>query len=170
MKLQQYYSLKKSKSNEIISFTFSFTDAHSKIRREKRQLRNRLFAHEGRLFLSEICEKRPEYDNFGLFLRPSSISLYKKSSLYFKIVDFLPKNDRYVSFRNVEFNEIVSIKKGTSDKSNESNVGESVSLNLAPQGEGKVFKKDQCMLHTILLRIRIRHGKKFRIHNSAALD
>ncbi len=30
-----------------------------------------------------------EYDNFGLFLRPSIIALYKKSSLYFKSVDFL---------------------------------------------------------------------------------
>jgi hypothetical protein len=79
MKLSKYFSLKKSKSDEIISFTFTFIDAHSKIRREKRQLRNRLFAHEGRLFLSEICEKRPEYDNFGLFLRPSIISLYKKT-------------------------------------------------------------------------------------------
>jgi hypothetical protein len=109
-----------------------FIVAHSKIRREKRQLRNRLFAHEGRLFLSEIREKMPENDNYGLFLQPSIISLYKKASLYFKIVDFLPKNDCYVSFRNVEFIEIVSIKKGTSDKSNESNVGESVTLNLAP--------------------------------------
>ncbi len=118
MKLSNYYSLKQAKSNKIISFTLPFIVAHSKIRREKRQLRNRLFAHEGRLFLSEIRKKRPEYDNFGLFLQPSIISLYKKSSLYW-IVDFLPKNDRHVSFRNVEFIEIVSIKKGTSDKSNE---------------------------------------------------
>jgi hypothetical protein len=77
MKLSKYYSLKQAKSNEIISFTFLFIDAHSKIRREKRQLRNRLFAHEGRLFLSEIREKRPEYDHFGLFLQPSIISLDK---------------------------------------------------------------------------------------------
>jgi hypothetical protein len=111
--------LKQAKNNKIISFTFLFIDARSKIRREKRQLRNRLFVHEGRLFLSEIREKRPEFDNFGLFLQPSIISFYIKSSLYFKIVDFLPKNDRYVSFRNVEFIEIVSIKKGTSDESNE---------------------------------------------------
>ncbi len=115
MKSSKYYSLKQAKSNNIISFTLPFIVAHSKIRREKRQLRNSLFAHEGRLFLSEIREKRPEYGNFGLFLQPSIISLYKKSSLYFKIIDFLPKNDRYVSFRNVEFIEIVSIKKGTSD-------------------------------------------------------
>ncbi len=100
--------VKQAKSNKIISFTLPFIVAHSKIRREKRQLRNRLFAHEGHLFPSEIHEKRPEYDNFGLFLQPSIISLYKKSSLYFKIVDFLPKNDRYISFRNVEFIEIVS--------------------------------------------------------------
>ena len=119
MKLSKYYLLKKLKSDEIISFTFPFIDAHSKIRREKRQLRNCLFAHEGRLFLSEICEKRPGYDHFELFQQPSIISLYKKSSLYFKIVDFLPKNYRYVSFRNIEFIEIVSIKKGTCDKSNE---------------------------------------------------
>jgi hypothetical protein len=119
MKLSKYYSLKQAKSNKIISFTLPFIVAHSKIRREKRQLRNCLFAHEGRLFLSEICEKRPGYDHFELFQQPSIISLYKKSSLYFKIVDFLPKNDHYVSFRNVQFIEIISIKKGTSDKSNE---------------------------------------------------
>jgi hypothetical protein len=76
---------------KIISFTFPFIDAPSKIRREKRQLQNRLFAHEGRLFVSEIREKRPEYDNFGLFLRPSIIAVYKKSSLYVKSVDFCPK-------------------------------------------------------------------------------
>jgi hypothetical protein len=98
MKLSKYYLLKKSKSDEIISFTCPFIYARSKIRREKRQLRNRLFAHEGHLFLSEIREKRPEYDNFWLFLRPSIIALCKKSSLYFKSVDFLPKNDRYVCF------------------------------------------------------------------------
>jgi hypothetical protein len=79
MKLSKYYSLKQAKSNKIISFTLPFIAAHSKIRREKRQLRNHLFAHEGRLFLSEIREKRPEYDNFGLFLQPSIISLEKKS-------------------------------------------------------------------------------------------
>jgi hypothetical protein len=56
MKLSKYYLLKKSKNYEIISFTFTFIDAHSKIRREKRQLRNHLFAQEGRLFLSEIRE------------------------------------------------------------------------------------------------------------------
>ncbi len=116
MKLSKNFSLKKSKSDEIISFTFPFIDAHSKIRREKRQLRNRLFAHEGRLFLSQIREKRPEYDNFGLFLRPSVIALYVKSSLYFKSVDFLPKNDRYVRFRTVEFIESLSTKKLASIK------------------------------------------------------
>jgi hypothetical protein len=76
MNLLKYYSLKQSKSDEIIFFTFPFIGAHSKIRREKRQLRNRLFAHEGHLFLSEIREIRPEDDNFGLFLRPSIIALW----------------------------------------------------------------------------------------------
>jgi hypothetical protein len=79
--------------------------------REKRQHRNSLFAHAGCRFPSEICKKRPEYDNFGLFLRPSIIALCKKSSFYFKSVDFLPKNDRYACFRTVEFIEILSIKK-----------------------------------------------------------
>jgi hypothetical protein len=49
----------------------------------------RLFVHEGHLFPSKIREKRPEYVNFGLFLRPSIIALYKKSSLYFTSVDLL---------------------------------------------------------------------------------
>jgi hypothetical protein len=34
-----------------------------------------------------------------------------QSSLYFKSVDFLPKNDRYVCFRTVEFIKILSTKK-----------------------------------------------------------
>jgi hypothetical protein len=79
--------------------------------RAKRQHQNRRFAHKGRLFPSEIREKRPEYDNFGLFLRPSFIALYKKSSLYFKSVDFLPKNDCYVCCQTVVFIESLSIKK-----------------------------------------------------------
>ncbi len=119
MKLSKYYSLKQAKSNKIISFTFPFIDAHSKNSKRKRQLRNHLFAHEGRLFLSEIHEKGQNMSILG-----NSCSL--QSSLYtinhrftLKSWIFLPKNDRYVSFRNVEFIEIVSIKKGTSDKSKE---------------------------------------------------
>jgi hypothetical protein len=111
MKLSKIYSFKKSKSDKIISFTFPFIDAHSKIRRGKRQHENRLFAQEGRLFPSEIHEKRPEYDNFGLFLRPSIIALYKKSSLYFKSVDFLPKIVRYICSQTVIFIERLYIKK-----------------------------------------------------------
>jgi hypothetical protein len=59
---------------------------------------------------------RPEYDNFGLFLRPSIIALCKKSSLCFKSGDFLPKNYRYVCFRTVEFIEVLSIKKAQAIK------------------------------------------------------
>jgi hypothetical protein len=76
MKLSKIYSFKKPKSHKIISFTFPFIDAHSKIRRGKRQHQNSLFALKGRLFPSEIRKKRPEYDNFGLFLQPS---LYTKN-------------------------------------------------------------------------------------------
>jgi hypothetical protein len=110
MKLSKCYSFKKSKSDEIISYTFPFIDIRNRkttpqlgesatLRlgeslREKRQHQNGLFACEGRLFPSEIHEKRPEYDNFGLFLGPSIITLYKKSSLYCKSIDFLPKNYR----------------------------------------------------------------------------
>jgi len=47
MKLSKIYLLKKSKSDEIIYFTFPFIDAHSKIRRGKRQHWNHLFADEG---------------------------------------------------------------------------------------------------------------------------
>jgi hypothetical protein len=36
-------------------------------------------------------QKRPEYDNFGLFLQPSIIPFYKKLSIYFKSIDFLSK-------------------------------------------------------------------------------
>jgi hypothetical protein len=82
MKLSKIYSLKKSKSNEIISFKFPFINNryrkttrrvdHSLTRRlpdlatprlgeslrEKKQHRNRLFAHEGCLSPSEISKKR----------------------------------------------------------------------------------------------------------------
>jgi hypothetical protein len=78
MKLLKYYSLKKSKSDEIISFIFSFIDAHSKIRREKRQLRNRLFAHEGRIFLSEIHKKDQNMTILGYSCGLQLIALYKK--------------------------------------------------------------------------------------------
>jgi hypothetical protein len=86
---------------------------------KKRQLRNRLFAHEGRLFLSESTKKGQNMTVLGYSCSLQS-SLYTKNHCFtFKIVDFLPKNDRYISFQNVELIEIVSIKKGTSDKSNE---------------------------------------------------
>ncbi len=67
MKISKSYSLKKSKSDEIISFTFPII-----------YIRNR-----------KTTPLLGEYDNFWLFLRPSIIALYKKSSLYFKSVDFL---------------------------------------------------------------------------------
>jgi hypothetical protein len=56
------------------------------------------------------------YVNFGLFLRPSIIALFKESSLYFKSVDFLHRK-----------------LKGASDKSSEDiNMSESVLMNVAP--------------------------------------
>jgi hypothetical protein len=102
MKLSKYTLLKKFKSDEIISFTFPFIE---NLKREKRQLQNHFFAHEGCLFLPEIREKRPAYDNFWLFLQPPIIALCKKSSLYLKSVD-LPKNHRYDCFQTVEVIEI----------------------------------------------------------------
>jgi len=41
----------------------------------------------------------------------SNHSSIGKSSLYFRSVDFLPKNDRYLCSRTVVFIEILSIKK-----------------------------------------------------------
>jgi hypothetical protein len=97
LKLLKSYSLKKSKSDEIIFFTFPIID-----------IRNR-----------KTTPQLGEYDNFELFLRPSIIALYKKSSLYFKSVDFFHREFIY--------------KKGASDKSSKDiNVGESVLMNLAP--------------------------------------
>jgi hypothetical protein len=127
MKLSKSYSFNKSKSDEIISFTFPFIGIRNRkttpqlgdsptrrvgeTLREKRQHQNHIFAHKGRLFPCEIRGKRPEDDNFGLFLRPSIIALYKKSLLYFKSVDFLPKNDGYICSSIVVFIESLSIKK-----------------------------------------------------------
>ncbi len=133
MKLSKSYSFKNSKSNEIISFTFPFIDAHSKILREKDSIWNRFFTHKGRLFPSKTSEKRPEYDNFCLFLRPSIIPLYKKSSLYFKSVDFLSKNYRNVcSGKSCIYRHFI-LKKVDIDKiSEDNNICESVLMNVAP--------------------------------------
>jgi hypothetical protein len=107
MKLSKNYSLKKSKSDEIIYFTFPFIDAHSKIWREKTTLENVFLSHEGHLFLSEIREKRPEYDNFGLFLWPSIIALYEKSSLYFKkALIFCPKTIATYIFKPLNLSKV----------------------------------------------------------------
>jgi hypothetical protein len=136
MKLSKSYTLKKSKSDESpLHFHLSIFVMGKQLPdsvREKRRHLNNLFAHEGRLFPSEICVKRVEYDNFGLFLWPSIIALYKKSSLYIKSVDFLTNNDRYFCFQTVVFIKSLSTKKGASNKSSEDiNVGESVLINVA---------------------------------------
>jgi hypothetical protein len=69
MKLSKYYLLKKSKTDEIISITSTIIDIHN--RKTTRRINDSPTRRVG------------EYDNFGLFLRPSIIALYKKSSLYF---------------------------------------------------------------------------------------
>ena len=84
---------------------------------EKKDSFEIVFLHTKVVFSSpKSATKGPENDNFGLFLRPSVIALYEKSSLYFKSIDFLPKNDRYVRFRTFEFIESLSIKKLASIK------------------------------------------------------
>jgi hypothetical protein len=100
--------LKKSKSEEIISFTFPFIDAHSKIQREKRQLRNR--------FLCEIRQKDQNMTILGYSCGLQSSLYTKKSLLYFKSVDVLPKSYRFVCSRTDEFIESLSIKKLASIK------------------------------------------------------
>jgi hypothetical protein len=89
------------------------------------------FAHEGRLFPSETRKKRPEYDNFGLFLLPSIIPLYKKSSLNFKSVDFLSKIYRYVCSEKSCIYQHFILKKVDTDKiSEDNNVGKSFLMNF----------------------------------------
>ncbi len=101
MKLSKSNLFKKSKSYEIISFTFPFINIRNQKTtprlgdsptrrvgeslREKRQHRNRLFAHEGRLFPSEICEKDQNMTILGYFYG-------LQSSLYFlEVLIFCPK-------------------------------------------------------------------------------
>ena len=64
-----------------LHFHLSMTTQKFEVKKDS--IQNRLFAHRRRLFPSETHEKRLEYDNFGLFLRPLIIALNKKSSLYF---------------------------------------------------------------------------------------
>jgi hypothetical protein len=109
-------TLKFEEEKDSIKIVFSHTKVvFSPPKSAKKQHQNRLFAHEGRLFPSKICEKRPEYDNFGLFLWPSIIALYKKSSLCFKSIDFLPKINRYVYSQTIIFIKSLS-KKGATIK------------------------------------------------------
>jgi hypothetical protein len=129
MKLSESYLFKKSKSDVIISFTFPFIDIRNQkttprlgdsptreVAERKKTASKSSFRTRRSSFPLQNLRKRPEYDNFGLFLRPSIITLYKKSSLYFKSVDFLPKNDRYVCSQTVVFIKILSIKKVQSIK------------------------------------------------------
>ncbi len=90
IKLSKYYQLKKSKSYEIISFVYIYRCPLENQKRKKAALKSS-FRTRRSSFPVRNPQKRPEYDNFGLFKQPSIISLYKKSSLYFKIVDFLLK-------------------------------------------------------------------------------
>jgi hypothetical protein len=118
MKLLKYYSLKQAKSNEIIFFTFPFIYAHSKIWKEKRQLRNRLFKHEGHLFLSEIREKGQNMTILGYSCSLQS-SLYTKSHRFtLKSLIFCPKTIATLVFETLNLSKLYP-KKGTSDKSNE---------------------------------------------------
>jgi hypothetical protein len=107
MKLSKSNSFKKSKSYEIISFTFPFinirnqkttprlgdspTQRVGESLREKRQHRNRLFAHEGCLFPSEICEKDQNMTILGYSYGLQS-SLYTKNYRFtLKALIFCPK-------------------------------------------------------------------------------
>ncbi len=90
MKLSKSYSLKKSKSDEIISFTFPIIDiCNRKMTPDVASRRLPDSASPQLLYsVSRGVDDSPiwrvsEYDNFGLFLRPSIIALYKKSLLYF---------------------------------------------------------------------------------------
>jgi hypothetical protein len=90
MKLSKSYSLKKSKSDEIISFTFPIIDNILKKTNSigDRQTGDRKTGRRHDAYLPVAClpvDCTPvaclpvgEYDNFELFLRPSIIALYKK--------------------------------------------------------------------------------------------
>jgi hypothetical protein len=84
MKLSKYYSLKKSTSNEIFSFTFPIIDIRNRkmTRRLDKSTTPRL-GESTRQLPNSARRGVGEYDNFGPFLRASVIALYKKSSLYF---------------------------------------------------------------------------------------
>jgi hypothetical protein len=85
MKLLKSYSFEKLKRIKLSPFHFhlpifvkqndSLTRRVGESLKEKRQHRNRLFPHEGHLSPPKFAKKD---QNFGLFLRPSIIALYKK--------------------------------------------------------------------------------------------
>jgi hypothetical protein len=106
MKLSKYYSLKQAKGNEIISFTFPFIDAHSKIRREKRQLRNRLFAHERRLFLSKSAKKGQNMTILGFSCSLQSTFYTKNHCFTLKSLIFCPKTIATLVFETLNLSKL----------------------------------------------------------------
>jgi hypothetical protein len=111
---------------QLSSLHFHLSMPTRKFEEKKDSIWNCLFEHEGHLFPSETREKRPEYDNFGLFLRPSIIPLYKN-------LDFLSKNYRYVCSENsCIYRHFILLKVDIDKISEDNNVGESVLMTVAP--------------------------------------
>ncbi len=115
MKLSKNYLLKKSKSDEIISFTLTIIDNRN------RKTTPRL-GESAAPWLGESGNMTILGYSCGL-----KSSLYTKNHRFtFKALIFCPKT-------SVEFIESLSIKAIKSDKSSEDiNAGESVFMNVAP--------------------------------------
>jgi hypothetical protein len=86
MKLSKFYSLKKSKSHEVISFTLLMPTLKFEEKKDSFEI---VLSHTKVVFNSPKSAKKDQN---------MTILGHKKSLLYFKSVDFLPKNDRYVCF------------------------------------------------------------------------
>ncbi len=68
IKKRKVILFKSKKAMQLSPLHFQLSMPTRKFEEKKDDIRNRLFAFEGHLFLSETREKRPEYDVSGLFL------------------------------------------------------------------------------------------------------
>jgi hypothetical protein len=107
MKFLKSYTLKKPRSDAIISFTFPVIDAHSKIRKEKTTFES--VTLNAKVVFSPLkpTNKGHNVTILGYSCGLQSSLFTKKSSLYFKSVNFLSKNYPNVRPQNIVFIDIL---------------------------------------------------------------
>jgi hypothetical protein len=160
MKVSKCYSLKKSKSNEIISFTFPFIDIRNRkmtpclgesatprlgdsptrrvvelaSRWEKKDSIKIVFSHTKVIFSPPKSAKKDQNMTILDYSCGLQSSLYTKNHCFtLRALIFCPKKRLLRLFSNCSIYRKFINKKGASDKSSEDiNVAESVLMNVAP--------------------------------------